>query len=465
MKLLKLSTDTAGDEFENVFNVDIPIEPFSKVGLVSASVMLSTHEITIDDTNNQFEMRTYKTSGGSDRPFYDVKIANGHYNKTEFLKQMTLALNSALDNDVETTGSIQWRASFTTDGKLTLEMKRASYNVAIPSSDLDPFENLTYASPSYTKSSAGTSYDAFGVTKKYFINGCGEATMTVDAATTKFAFGLISSPPSASLLTPTNYDYVVYTQEGVSNYVTKTPDGVVVSSVPQVDNAEIVIELSLGKLKFVLIAGETQTVIHTVENWTYETNYNLGFNVISAAGVVKDLKWAADPFTTEIDNVVVYQTAPILTAPVVYDALALQTNATRGIAAISFKTLPETGSYLGFLEPEYESPQGQSFTVTAELQLSEAISFTDLMVELPSFPNEMLSYDGSIGRKRPIIAYIPSLEITNSELVYTSPTPIMIDINNSFKYNLNSVTVRLLTSAQHAVQIESASIVIIIASK
>ncbi len=43
MKLLKLSTDTAGDEFENVFNVDIPIEPFSKVGLVSASVELSTH--------------------------------------------------------------------------------------------------------------------------------------------------------------------------------------------------------------------------------------------------------------------------------------------------------------------------------------------------------------------------------------------------------------------------------------
>ena len=251
----------------------------------------------------------------------------------------------------------------------------------------------------------------------------------------------------------------------MSNYITKTPSGIVISDVAQVNNAEIIIELSLGKLNFVLKDGETQTIIHSIEDWTYATSYNLGFNIISAAGTIKNLKWAADPFQTEIDNVVMYPAAPLLGAPVVYDALALSETATQGIASITFKTLPETGVYLGFHSPEYESPQSSSFTATAEQVLTEAISFTDLMVELPSFPNEMLSCDGSIGRKRPIIAYIPSLEITNSELVYTSPTPIMIDINNSFKYNLNSVSVRLLTSAPHAVQIESASIVIIIASK
>lgn len=471
MKLIKLSSETSGEEFENVFNVDIPIEPFSKVGLVSASVMLSNKIITIDITNNLFEMRTLITSGGSPRVYANVNLNTGSYTQGEFVQEMTRALNSALNNDVESSGSVQWRASVTNispnPGKLMLEMRRASYNVDLLETDLSVEKNLNYtagANPTYAKGNAGTTFDAFGVTKKFFTNGCGEAIMIVDALTTKFAFGLITTAPT-ELLQISDYDYVVYTEAGDPNYIIKTPAGDVVSSVAQVDNAQIIIELTSGKLNFVLKVGAAQTIIHTVDDWSYETSYHLGFNVISAAGVVNSLKWASDPFLTEIDNVLVYPSHS-LGAPLIYDALALTTPAAPGIASISFKQKPQTGLYLGFDLGEYQMAQsGQIWNLQADQQLSQAISFTDLMVELPSFPNEMMSFDGSIGRKRAIVAYIPSLEINHSELIYNAAFPIMIDINNSFKYNLNSVKVRLLTSAPHEVQVESASIVIMISSK
>ena len=161
MKLIKLSSPTSG-EFENLFNTDILIEPNSKVGLVSASVQLSDKTITIDSTNNLLEFRTQKKDGAVDRVYYDVNIETGFYTQTSFLKELTRAMNSALNNDVETSATIQWRCVMDGDN-LVMEMRRGAYNVDVVVDDLSRVEDLTYnaAAKSYTKSSAGEDNDAF----------------------------------------------------------------------------------------------------------------------------------------------------------------------------------------------------------------------------------------------------------------------------------------------------------------
>ena len=103
MKLIKLSSDTSG-EFENLFNTDIKVKPYSKIGLLSASVPLSNQIITIDTTNDLFDMRTNASSS-----FSNVVIKHGSYTTTSFIHELQRALNEALVNDNEYYATVQWK--------------------------------------------------------------------------------------------------------------------------------------------------------------------------------------------------------------------------------------------------------------------------------------------------------------------------------------------------------------------
>lgn len=461
MKLIKLSSPTSG-EFENLFNTDILIEPNSKVGLVSASVQLSDKTITIDSTNNLLEFRTQKKDGAVDRVYYDVNIETGFYTQTSFLKELTRAMNSALNNDVETSATIQWRCVMD-DAKLVMEMRRGAYNVDVVVDDLSRVEDLTYnaAAKSYTKSSAGEDNDAFAVSKNYFTSGCGQADYIVALQTTKFALGLIQAPPNPNTTTldPTDYDYVCYTETGKANYQISSADGVVDTGVAQEDGVSIIMELTLGKLNFIKKKDDDEVTLKSFD-WDFTTRYHLAFNVRS--GVVTNLQWSPDPFVEVQDDLYLYPKT-LHNDTIIYDPLSFIVGAppTRSVASLTFKQKPNTGVYLGYHESSYEMPgSGINFIVSAEEELSEAVSFTDLLVEIPSLTME--SYDGTLSKRRNVISYIPSLEVTNSELTFFNGTPIMIDLNNASKFNLNRVQVRLLTSSEHDVQIESSSIVILI---
>ena len=453
MKLIKLSSDSSG-EFENIFNTDILIEPFSKIGLVSASVPLSDKSVTIDETNNSFQMRTQKT----DRDYYTCNLKTGYYSQTSFLQEMTRCLNSALNNDIETTATVQWRSDIITS-KLQLEMKRGAINENVVEANLSKQVELTYnaGAKTYTKDTPGEDAGAFGVTANFFTGGCGEASLDTPLATSKIAIGLLEEQPNpnATVLETSDYNYVCFTATGSPNYQISSADGVVVSTVAQEDADRIVMELSEGKLNFIVFKGGTPTILHSFDDWAYSHSYYLAFNVRS--GAIKDVVWSPDPFVELQDQVYIYPKASH-NDNVIYD---LTQAGVGGKASISFALKPTTGDYLGFHETVYEMPQtGKNWTLLADEALSEAVSFTDLLVEIPSLSME--SFDGSLGRKRPIIGYIPSLEIKHNELVFFSHNPIMIDLSNVAAFNLNRVQVRLLSSSSQEVQIESASIVILI---
>ena len=448
MKLIKLSSDTSG-EFENLFNTDIKVKPFSKIGLLSASVPLSNQIITIDTTNDTFEMKTNAASS-----FSDVVIKHGSYTATSFISELKRALNVALENDNEQHATVQWKTKLSSN-KIQLLLRRGDYNVEVAPADLSIDKNLTYDTTAKSYTHSGGDWTAFGETKTLFTNGAGEISLEVVAKETYFAVGLLkeSLPPSTTTLSPIDYDYVIYSSGG--NYMFQQKGSSPVDTgKATVDNAQITIELTGGKMKFLLINGDEQT-LHALDNWTYTSSYHMAFSVNT--GTVEDAMIDPDPFFSEVDGALVATPH----RDVLYDATTLGVAPSRAIASISFKNKPRTGTYMGFHDSEYVMPNaGLTWDLTADESIEEGVSFTDLLVELPNLP--MQSFDGALSKQRPVIAYIPSLEVKNSELVYNAIQPIMIDMNNAHAFNLNRVQVRLLTSSSSAVAIQGASIVVVL---
>lgn len=458
MKLIRLSSNTSGD-FTNVFNDNIIIPKNSSIGLVSASVPLSNQVISVDDTNDLFEMRTQASHA-----MYDVNLVNGSYTEPSFLLEMNRALNAALDNEIEESACCQWKVELI-EQVLNLQFRRGSFNVDVVEADFSHYKNLTFAANTYTKSSAGENWDAFAITKAFFTSGAGQLDFDINATTSKFALGLISEPPSqsATTLSLSDYDYVVYTDSTQANYQVAWNKGAntLVTSVPQEDDATIFIELSEGNLNLIFRnSSDEDTVLKSFANWSFQTSYHLAFNVRSSTGSVTELEWAPDPFGDTVDGAYLY---PLSHTNLIYDYSALTDGPSTAIAMIGFKQKPTTGIYLGFHEAEYTMERaGVYWNFSADESLTEAVSFTDLLVEIPSLPME--SFDGALKKRRPVIAYIPSLEVQNNELVYNAINPLMISLNNAYSLNLNSVHVRILTSSPQEVKIESASIVVVISN-
>ena len=461
MKLIRLSSETSGD-FENIFNDTIILEPYSSIGLVSASVPLSNNVVVIGDDNNQFEMNTQISHA-----MYDVEIQNGSYTTSDFAIELNRAMNTALNNDTETSATCQWRVSLSEDKKLELQLRRGSYDVDVVPANLSPSINLTYddGPKTYTNSTVGETWNAFGVSTALFTNGAGQIHFTVPAVATKFALGLISEPPasSATTLNYDDYDYVVYTDSAQANYQIAWNKGenTELTTVEQEADSMIIVELSQGSLNLMVSQGGEPTLLKTFPDWSYETHFHLAFNVLSAGGVVEDLQWQPDPFGSNVSGDYLY---PANQPNLIYDSEALTTPPSTAKATISFKTKKETGKYLGFEKQGYENPVSSlTWDVKAEESLTQSLDFTDMMVEIPSLTME--SYDGSLNKRRPIIAYIPSLEILNNELTYSAVNPIMIDINNANPILLNRIQIRILSSNPEGVNFEGASIVVIIGKK
>ena len=79
MKLIKLSGNSG--DFENIFNEDIKLEPYSKIGLLSASILLKG--IDVNETNNEFTIQTKKKN-----PVFDVILSPGTYTKQSFVQEL-----------------------------------------------------------------------------------------------------------------------------------------------------------------------------------------------------------------------------------------------------------------------------------------------------------------------------------------------------------------------------------------
>ena len=449
MKLIKLSSDTSG-EFENLFNTDIKVKPYSKIGLLSASVPLSNQIITIDTTNDLFDMRTNASSS-----FSNVVIKHGSYTTTSFIHELQRALNGALVNDNEQFATVQWKPKLSSN-KIHFELRRGDYNVDVTPTDLSINKNLTYDATAKSYTHTGSDWSAFGETKTLFTNGAGELSIDVLDKSTYFAVGLLKEAlsPSTSTLSPTDYDYVIYSSGGNYMFQQKGSSPVDTNTAP-VDDAQLNIELTGGKMEFLLVTNDPLVTLRTIDDWSYTSSYHMAFSVNT--GTVENVMIDPDPFYSEVDGALVRTPH----RDVLYDATALGTPPHGAIASISFKTKPRTGTYMGFHEAEYSMPNaGITWDLKANESVEEGVSFTDLLVELPNLP--MQSFDGALSKQRPVIAYIPSLEVKNNELVYNAINPIMIDMNNAHAFNLNRVQVRLLTSSSSTVAIEGASIVVVL---
>ena len=125
MKLLRLTTDNGDGIFDNEFNANITVEPFSKIALSNISLEASPTEIVIDDTNDKIEHQ-YIASAGA----ITFTIEHGTYKSSDIevlLKKIENKANLSI-SDVGAQIGLQWNVrldKFTK--KVSFELKRSKF--------------------------------------------------------------------------------------------------------------------------------------------------------------------------------------------------------------------------------------------------------------------------------------------------------------------------------------------------
>lgn len=120
-------------------------------------------------------------------------------------------------------------------------------------------------------------------------------------------------------------------------------------------------------------------------------------------------------------------------------------------------------SYLGFTQTEYNFTQVKEFTVRATDTIEIYDRCESYIVELESFGID--SYDMSAGKqkRRFILALINNQKnVGEKDVVYDTPNPIFIDLNNKEDILLKNFNMRVLNTNEQVVQIGSVSNAVIL---
>ena len=91
----------------------------------------------------------------------------------------------------------------------------------------------------------------------------------------------------------------------------------------------------------------------------------------------------------------------------------------------------------------------------AQHSVADSNTPSNMIIELPNLGGSIESYDGSSdGKRRPIVAVIPSLHQTRLMLTYQPPYPLFIDIGNGTKQQLSRLDVRVLDDRNNPINLD-----------
>ena len=443
MKLLKLYGNDS--QFTNIWNNEIRLPPQSKVGLVSASIKLKDELITIDDSNNTFYAKVSGT-----RPQVSVTLQEGRYNIKGFVSELNRALNASLGLDPNLDPTIilsidspnfQWKSVLTSDNKLKIQFSKGEYNISLVLDDENRYNMNNTVAGTFTKTTALADWRCFGFTPGFFIDGSGQATCVIGGGL-DFCFGLLKEQPEAGTdtLSPENYDYCVY-HRGTDLYtVAKDGESTATTQEPHADD-EVKLMLYGGKLNVVI--GNANLIYSW--DWDYNTSYHLAFSIWTPNGQLTEVTWTPDPYQKTTTDEIQYhhELASIFHGIHLLGGL-LGTKPRPSKPQLDLRTNNALVAVMGYVENIIQFDTGINGTRKANESLPEANIPNIILIELLGLNIE--SFDGKESKKRPIVAYIPSYDMTpNLELTSNVHFPIFLDIDNVSPLNLNRLIVRLIS--------------------
>ena len=436
MKLIKVSGNAT--EFENVFNSLIHVEPYSKIGLISASIRLNGEIILINTQNQLLKIKTR-----SSKPEVDVILTPGNYNITDFVVEVNRAFNSALTVEPATTTLIdpnfQWNIINDRENRLVIQFTRGKYDIDFSTSNL---VNMTNAVGGIVvNASNGLDWNSYCYTTEYFINGSGASSLVIPAGI-EMAFGIIKElPQNQPLLRPSDFDYCVYL-DGGNLFKTAHLGSIYTSALIPHANEVVSIKLYDGALHFY----QDNNLINSYA-WDYQTSYHLAISIKTQNASLSQIKWTPDPFQKTLNNVVQYHHTLSDTFDNIADlTLGLGANPTATKVSISFSN-NLVRDIFGF-NNNIVFQTGITGKATAIQSLPDSNTPNSILIEMNNIPS-LEAYDGREGNKRPICAVIPSFELNqNLEIAYSAPYPIFIDINNKYEFIFNRSMIRVLSLSE-----------------
>ena len=460
MRLIRLKSkpsDLTG-HFSNRFQTPIKIEPFSQVALISAIVAMDARLIQVNTTNNTFSFK--RKAGETD---INVVIPAKNYSIGVFLKALKEQMNKAMPYDDSVGGTLRlvgnragflWAPSVNqgTVKYLKLNFAKASIiDVGFPTGNVKGTiaitDTKTITGP--TSAAGVATFDNLVSTNQTFNPGVGEVTARV-TNNGECIVGLIKPGAEDG---GGEYDASIYAY-GI-NYDTVTTsysiiiNGSAVVATPTPANADIIrIKLDNGKIKFSAIAGGTETALGDAVGYEYDfsadyrvacsmtTNTNgAGAMVIDSFQYHENLENKSLPGP---DNDIVRQD---FTAPEVVHSNLGAVPASR----VSLSLPDGARELLGFEKDADLAKVLLSGSFNASNDITNTSTPLSLNVELPNL-GRMENHDGLDGSRRQIVASMPRLTTTGSDLVYEAKFPLFININNQYPISLSEIECRILTS-------------------
>lgn len=163
MRLLRLFTRDPNAVFENNFNSDIIIKPYSKIALQSVSFEVKPDVLVVDSNNDELEYQITNTGG-----IRTITLEHAtYYHSTidNLLEDIYIKLNASLLATVSGDIGVEWQAKLNNDNKVLVEYQRGK-NVSVLSYVLNnvvrtnPPGNGEINAP-YFSSNTGTDTNAY----------------------------------------------------------------------------------------------------------------------------------------------------------------------------------------------------------------------------------------------------------------------------------------------------------------
>ena len=466
MKLLRLTTDNSDGIFDNEFNANITIEPFSKIALSNISLEASPSEIVIDDTNDTIEHQYIASSGP-----ITFKIEHGTYNSSGIEILLTEIQNKAnlSISDVGAQIGLEWNVrldKFTK--KVSFELKRSKF---IDINDWilkDVYQqSIGDAIYKYTSSQTQTDTDDNQMYSDIpFCKGGGVFQARIDTlkfggleSESGFYFGLTKTKPSTlGLCKIQNLEYGIraFSVEDDYNIVLKgieynAANNVLCNPV-SIENAidgnvgnkndVIQISLNLGKIQMKIHKESNNNVILYSQDYPEELYGVDLYPVIIFRGGQEDViltkvKYTADPYFNKIqynfpiETLIAGFNPPSQSNVSTNMFLRFGSVSVARFLGFSNQRFPQEGTVKG---PEYIYESDNRFIVS---DVIDSFIFQLMNINLES-------YDSLSKQRKNILSVIPKTESVKGQIVYEASNLIFLDINNTTTLNLRNIKGQIL---------------------
>jgi len=468
-------------EYECVFNEDVLVKKDSKIGLQSVSVNFNPNQIYIDGTNNFFFLAVGGTDGfgatnAAGATSIRGQLANGQYNATTLMAELTYQLNST-NTFTATTSTAVSKAEFLaitdTNNKVNIQSSRTIDDVKPAVTDYTVngiTVDTTGAQNAFSKTGTAAPTDySYAIYNPFWVRSRGRYSVQLNVNTIGAIVGFVENIPDVTVTNLPIDQYYFAIQNTDGDYTVRyNGTSFVVPGIVPADNDSILFLIGEGKYKIRIVNINTGVADDVFEEAytrdTYKQHLHGAISILDPAGECDEFRFTPSGFQlATIDGVHEITNVSEIRVPNYISNIG----ATPKIVPVLTLTLSNgLRDVLGYQVNTFASQKNPDSLVG--VQNLELISFPNaILVELVNVP--LNSFDAVSRRRKNILAFLPGLEQTSDTNNYYYVASEMVFINTKLYSDtlINSWRIRITDSDGDLISIDPGkmSINVVVISK